>query len=61
MLWWFPNEALQCIPAFGTWSESENAKKLMKAGFNQLEKKMNEIANDEEKSEITRISSVIYK
>lgn len=61
MLWWFPNEALQFIPAFGTWTESQKAKPQMKAGFSQLAKKMNEIANDEEKAEIARISNVIYK
>lgn len=61
MLWWFPSEALQCIPALASWADCEKAKPLMKVGFSQLEKKMNEIANEEEKSEIARISSIIYK
>lgn len=61
MLWWFPSEALQCIPAFSTWAESKNAKKFMKAGFDTLQKKLVETASPEEKEELLRINQIVYK
>ena len=59
-LWWFPNEALQLIPAFTTWSESSNARPLMKASFNDLAKRLKEYSTPAESQAIDELISKVY-
>ncbi|OHT15165.1 hypothetical protein TRFO_14338 [Tritrichomonas foetus] len=60
MLWWFPEESIQYIPVMQTWSESDSARPLMKAGFNELSKKMLEVADEEEKEMINELIKIVY-
>ncbi|KAH0788552.1 hypothetical protein GPJ56_007608 [Histomonas meleagridis] len=60
LLWWFPREALLFIPALQELANG-NAKQDMKLGINELGKKLNEFASDEEKIEIQKLIETVYK